>query len=1032
MATILPNDTELRLPNFLIVTASAGAGKTHTLTLRILQLLLSHRVPNNRLNNILAMTFTRNAAAEMRQRVLEYLKKAYLGQPEILEQLLALVSMDEEQLHSRCGELIETILQDYSSFQVQTIDSFMARVFRASALEFGFSPTLEIVLDSRPLLDAAFEQFARELTLDPPKGQASKRLLLEQLTDILVDSQSTSSRYIWNPFQKLSDEVRKLYETLSAQAKDVVLPPGNGKDVNALREEILGIIHYLHKLVRESGLEMTKNFETVVTIAASGSVDDLIGRKSLYSSPVKKSGGAKIKKKVEEWDTSFAVQQERLRGLMTNYIVQQAHQYYRPYVEAHRIFSSTLEQIMRRDGRICLVDVNRMLLRYISEETVPQVYFYLGDAIVHYLIDEFQDTSPAQWEMMKPLFAETLSKQGSLFVVGDMKQSIYTFRRADWRIMRSAIDTVVFPSAPPEVRELETNYRSYEKILEFTKKVFHEIVPQKVEGKAPHASGLSSFKQEVEKSNKQKGYVEVVSLKKDEENESQRDKILEIVAHCHACSYHYGDITILTPKNDDVVSISGWLNGAHIPFISHSSLDIRGRSITGDIIALLRFLDSPVDNISFATFLLSDTFRRILIADGMPAVKEEFYSFILQTKKAGHSSPLYTSFRSRYKSYWDRYFDELFDIVGYLPMYDLVSEIYKQFRLFDLRVNEEGTLVKLLEVIKDFEEKGRNNLKDFLAFVEEEGDEADWNVTVPRGVDAVSVMTIHKAKGLDNRVVIVLLVDSKPRADNLFVEETEEGVRLVRITQKTAEQDGGLQTLYDRKCLEHTVDDLNKLYVACTRAREEMYIISVTNDRVDEPSKFLPVEGYETSAKPSVERKEKPFEPIASVVFSAQRLPPSIVVPEKLALYERKRGEAIHDILSKIEFVDAHIESIISTAAKEIVGSWMGSLEIAHLVMLVLEFLQVPDVMPFFARVEGRSILNEQEFVNPEGRLFRMDRIVVDAQTITVVDFKTGEDKDSYTDQLHGYVEILSSYYPGRAILGALAFVDRKKVRLIA
>ena len=175
MASILLKDTELQFPNFTIVSASAGSGKTHTLTLKILQLLLSLKVPNNRLNNVLAITFTKNAAAEMRQRVLEYLKRAYLGDKNILDQLYTLVSMDQAELRTRCGELIETILQDYSAFQVQTIDSFMARVFRASALEFGFSPTLEIVLNNSTILDAAFEQFARELATDTSKQTIARR-----------------------------------------------------------------------------------------------------------------------------------------------------------------------------------------------------------------------------------------------------------------------------------------------------------------------------------------------------------------------------------------------------------------------------------------------------------------------------------------------------------------------------------------------------------------------------------------------------------------------------------------------------------------------------------------------------------------------------------------------------------------------------------------------------------------------------------------------------------------------------------------
>ena len=289
MASILLNDTELQFPDFTIVSASAGSGKTHTLALKILQVLLSPNVPYNRLNNVLAMTFTKNAAAEMRQRVLEYLKKAYLGNKVILGQLSPLVSMEESNLRTRCGELIETILQDYSAFQVQTIDSFLARVFRASALELGFSPTLEIVLNNRTILDAAFEQFARELATDP-----SKQRLLEALTDILVESQNTSSRYIWNPFQKLSTEVRNLYTTLSSQSKEVLPPSEHGRQAAILRKEILETVRQLHALVQESGLETTKNYEHVVAVAQTGDVDKLIDLKSIHK-PIK-AGKSKTEK----------------------------------------------------------------------------------------------------------------------------------------------------------------------------------------------------------------------------------------------------------------------------------------------------------------------------------------------------------------------------------------------------------------------------------------------------------------------------------------------------------------------------------------------------------------------------------------------------------------------------------------------------------------------------------------------------------------------------------------------------------------
>ncbi len=1025
MASILLNDTELKFPNFTVVSASAGSGKTHILTLRILQILLSPIVPNNHLNNVLAITFTKNAAAEMRQRVLEYLKRAFHGDKDILDQLCPLVSMDDETLRNRCGELIETILQDYTSFQVQTIDSFMARIFRASALEFGFSPALEIVVNNRTILDAVFEQFSGELAND-----LSKQRLLEELTDILVENQNTSSRFIWNPFQKLSDEVRNLYNTLSAQSKDVLSYSEKGRQINSLRRNILDTFHRLHKLVQDSGLEITKNFENVIAVANVGDIDKLIELKSV-NKPLK-AGKSKIEKeKVDEWNARFAPLQKQFNSLITEYIVQQAYQYYLPYVETHKLFLDTIEQNMRRNNQVDLPDVNRFLLRYISEEVVPQVFFYLGDTVFHYLIDEFQDTSSAQWETMKPLFAEALSKQGSLFVVGDTKQSIYAFRHADWRIMKNAIDNNVFPSVLTELQELETNYRSFERILDFTKTVFHTIVPSAIDGDAPNASGLSTFTQEVEEKNQNKGYVEIASFK-DEDQEQVRAKILEIVRVCKDRGYRNADITILTPKNEHVVAISGWLNSEHIPFISHSNLDIRGRAITCDIIALLRFLDSPIDDLAFASFLLSNTFHRLFAADGLKLTQEEIHKFFLQVRRTKQAEPLYASFRMRYSDIWIRYFEELFTVVGYLPMYDLLSEIYKQFRLFEIAPNEEGTLAKLLEVIKNYEEAGQNNLKDFLTFAIDETDDTEWNITVPHGMDAVSVMTIHKAKGLDNRVVIVLLVDSKSHSDNLLIEESNNGVRLVHVTQKNSVYNDSLLDLYNQNHLKRTVDDLNKLYVAFTRAKEEMYIISVKTEYATEPSKFLPSSGYEPSIKTEVSRKKQSIEPDVSMYHSSVRIPISNISSEKLALYERRRGDAIHDVLSQVEYAETDIESLISSWIKQIAESWMQPADEAHIKASILDFLRLPEIAPFFTQVEGRKIMNEQEFVRPDGQLFRMDRVIVDADTVTVLDFKTGEDKDAYTDQVQGYMGILQNFFPERAIHGILAFVDRKKLRVVA
>jgi ATP-dependent exoDNAse (exonuclease V) beta subunit len=445
----------------------------------------------------------------------------------------------------------------------------------------------------------------------------------------------------------------------------------------------------------------------------------------------------------------------------------------------------------------------------------------------------------------------------------------------------------------------------------------------------------------------------------------------------------------------------------------------------------MRFLDSPIDDLAFASFILSKTFILILGAQLNAPVEKDIHAFVLETRRNIRSVPLYIVFRERYPSLWQQYFDQLFTVVGYLPLYDLATEIFKRFQLFSLVSEEEGTLAKLLEVIKNFEDLGQNNLKDFLTFAEEESDDSPWNIILPRGAAAVEVMTIHKAKGLGNRVVLVLLYDTKKNPSSRILKEEADGIRLLHITKKEAESLEEFRQLYDEHRLTHDVDDLNKLYVAFTRAREEMYVLSVKSEKYDEPSKFLPQRGYEQTTKPNVEKKDSILTPHAEKRFATRFISMDTTSAEKLAVYERQRGDRIHAILSQIEFVDEHIEDSLHAPIGQQAESTAAEADILRLQNTLEGFLSSPDIKPWFTPQAGRTILNEQEFVSAEGGLFRMDRIVVDANTVTVIDFKTGDDKEGYIEQVQKYMNILKSYYPERNIQGILAFVDRKNLRVV-
>jgi len=1012
----LIKDTDLRFPHFLIYSASAGSGKTHTLVKRLLQLLLSSRVPNNKLTNILAITFTNNAANEMRRRVLQDLKALYFGSKDIVSEMQSIIENDISNLQERAEKLINTILDDYSSFQVQTIDSFITRIFKASALEFGFPPNTEIHTENNQILDAAFDEFARQIESSP-----QMQSLFEKTIDILVQTQTTTSSYIWDPYQKLKKEIRNFYSLLNAQSREITIEQEWEKRIGELKSQILYTAKEYVDSVRQSELEISKRFEKFIQCTENQNIDELI--KCSFDKPVNK-GKTKSIEKYNQWMQTFLPFQKKIQSLSSEYAWLKAHIYYQPFVEVYRLLKSTIETTMRQESKISLADISRLLRNNISKEILPQIYPYLGDQIYHYLIDEFQDTSPAQWQTLKPLLEEALGKDGSLFIVGDTKQSIFTFRQADWKIMKRLMEQVEFPSAPPKVIELHINHRSFEKVVDFGKKVFHEIVPKVIGGDAPKVSGLSTFQQEVKEEFKNKGYVEVTFAEQQEEH-PEREKIINIINDCIKRGYNYKEITILASKNDEVIEISQWLSEANIKFISHSSLDIRKQPVTSDILSLIRFLDSPMDNLAFATFILSDTFKQITRKTENINLENDIVEFILETRS--QESPLYTNFRKKFPTLWQKYFEALFNVVGYLPLYDLLSEIYKQFDLLNILRDQQAVLIKILEVIKSFEDLGINTIKDFLVFAEDEEQGSEWDIAIPKEENAVSIMTIHKAKGLGNRVVIVVLYDSRIPSRNKFVAESESGCYLLHLTKDYAELNNELSEFYYQMKLENDVDTLNRLYVAFTRAGEEMYIVSIKQKDNGIPSSLIPDKGYEPSTKPAVEKGKFPPETLAMLHHPVKRLPVEIRASQTLNLAERKRGEIIHKLLAKIEYIDVNAESLIDKIFAELEDA-LSEKEIEKMKTLLIEFINSETIRPIFSRQQGRKIMNEQEFVDSNGQLHRMDRVIIDNEEITVVDFKTGEYNEDYRQQINTYKEIIKNYYPGFKIKGLLAFIENKNV----
>lgn len=1018
---VLEPDSAIRLPSVTVLKASAGSGKTFALTERYVQFLLSPGIPKNDLGNLLAITFSNNASREMREKVLEWLKRLAFHDAGRLAEICSVTEGGEARAATRAAEVLEQILSRYSDFQVRTIDSFMAMVFRASALDFGFSPEFEILLDPAPLLDYSFNLFLRGA-----REGTDRAALLDETVRAALGFKAGEDAFHWDPTAPLLAEMKKVEDRL-ALIDGVPSALDMDPRMRAIEQRVRDVLERIEALVDSSGLEPNQRstFPDLLAQCRAGRFSDMIGR-GMKSCPVKKPGAkdeagrARYERIEEAWSEAD--------GLVGEYTGCWARAYYQPYLRLHADLARTVEKVKRGQGKVFIGDVTRALGGYLAAEIVPDIYFRLGERVFHFLIDEFQDTSPAQWGNLSPLVENSLALGGSLFVVGDTKQAIYGFRQADYTIMRQLEAASPFPSAGHVPLELDTNWRSRPRILELAAQVFRGAAagsPQYAE--AAQRSGLARWTQKPLPGDDQ-GYVEVEVLERDDEDPPERDKIHAVLEELRSRGYRWGDIALLASKNEEITRATSWLNEKGVPFISFSSLDVRGRKVAAEMLALLGFLDSPTDDLAFSTFLLGGICANALARRGSEA-QAQMHSFLFRCRR---ERPLYKAFQSVFPELWRDLFAGLFRSAGYLPLYDLVSEAYAAFRVFEAAGQEEATLAKLLEKVKEFEGSGSNSLREFLGSADTGGDGGEWAIDVPRGADSVRAMTVHKAKGLGFPVVIALLYGQGSRGFEYTVLREAGGIGLVKLTKEIAARDTELAALYEDEATKEKVSRLNALYVALTRARRELYVVAVKRPRDSYPFDLLPETGFAPSADKGP-AAPGPGEEEPGAELSHETLPVRFAVPHgRLNREERRRGDLAHRMLSLVREPGDDLEASLTEAADRAGLESRETAAAAGLVEAALRLIGQTDLARCFAPAPGRTILTEQEFCDEGGRLSRMDRVVVDPDRVTVIDYKTGpEVEEEHIKEIRAYARILEGAYPGRRVEAILAYLDRCEARKV-
>lgn len=1020
----------IEFPHLLLISASAGSGKTYALAQRYAVFLLAGNdgksLPKAS-ENIIAVTFTNNAAKEMKQRILKYLKSLVFDDNKDIAEICAALKLTKEEVKLRAEKNILLLLNSYSSFQVQTIDSFFSGIFRLSASELNYSPDIEIKLAARQLVKSA-----TSAVIDTAgKAGAFDAKSVDKFLDLLPKS----AVFHWNPAKDLEECFFKFLDLEAKVPLDIAQLPKDKKQ--ACSELFAETIKEYKNLLSNKDIKPEFIREKMRNPDVFKNIPDFL---SAYQTGKTTFFDAR---KIKNWPKAAELKtfmDKKVQTLALAY----ARNYYLPYIQLYHFFRYKAEFIKRRlSNSISLFDISKKLASYISYETVPEIYYNLGNRLNHFMIDEFQDTSNLQWNIMLPLFEEALASRGSVFLVGDIKQAIYRFRHADYKIMSSFLygkteenTTYSLPTAAlahgAECENLSSNYRSGGVLVSYVDDLFKNklkvlLASAGIEDK----TGLTAYTQNAIEEKLKSGFVrcEVIT-----EEDDYSKKIISAVQNAMQ-RYMLRDIAVLVRKNDMVEEIVSLLSSAGIPSASYSSLDIRKRPIIGEIFALLKFLNSPQDNISLFTFITGDIFAKV---SGL--AKQELMQFIAEKNK---KELLYIAFRNKYPHIWSKYFEKLFKQSGYLPLYELLCLVYDTFDLFNNFCEDAAALAKLQEVISASASRGINTLTGFLdyALSEEKDDDTikEFAVALPEELNAVNVMTWHKSKGLGFPVVINLINEGrKPNNNNMAYEYLAGSIWPVYIS-KTTRFSPELSAKYNEDKLEEFIQLLNTLYVICTRAKDELYNIVINTakpKKAAESAESLPnpLDIFETCECGQVDSAKVPenkdsysngIKPRYKGRDITLNEPPAKLPEDNRN--KRLRGEFIHAIISEYRLdpklsINSNIEKIYD----RIKGLYACELDKESTVKMLAGFIISNKAKDFFTN-SAREVLCEAEFIDDKGQLIRLDRVLFFDDEIWVVDFKTGLINSDYSKQIKHYMQALRQIYT-KPIRGLLAYVEINEV----
>lgn len=1035
-----------------VYKASAGSGKTFTLATEYMKLVIANP---EAYRSILAVTFTNKATEEMKLRIISQLYGLSKLLPEsetYLKVIQDSLGMGREQIAKRAHEALYNLLHHYSYFRVETIDSFFQRVMRNLAKELELSANLKLELNDREIERQAVDELIEGLSI----GDKLLTWILDYIKGNIGEDKN------WNVIGK----IKRFGENLS---KDFY--KANEKQLRQKLEEEGFFERYLRQLeeVKRQAMEQVEQIAATFFDALDENgltMDDFSRKKqgpwgyfeklrtgACYEEYGVNSYQASAVDSVDAWFTkakatpqnpAYHVVEEMLRPLL-EFAVEKMPQLLRVY-RSVEVTKSNLSQLrllgsidqkikeMNQDANRFLLSDTQPLLHALMESGASDSSFIfekIGTQLEHIMIDEFQDTSVTQWKNFKVLLDETMShKESNNLIVGDVKQSIYRWRAGDWRLLNDIEREFPRPSDQLRLRSLATNYRSDRNVIEFNNQFFVYAADKEYQAqKETDESGAETLRQayadviqQVPESKPRQGYVRIKLLPKEEYREAMLALTAETVDELISQGASEGDIAILIRSNEIIRDVANYFlaNRPQYKLVSDEAFRLDASTAVNTLVMALRLLCHQ-DDIVEAT--LSGYYHRLIMGE------ETEESLPLPLEYTDHKEELMS-----------------------MPLYDLVERLATIFRVHELK-DQSAYVCAFYDQLDNYMEDGTGTVEDFL-------DAWDNNLhgkTIQSDeVAGIRLMTIHKSKGLEFAHVIMPFCDW-PITKSHVIWCTPQAspfneLPLVPVDcSKSRLQDTIYEKDYHYERLQETVDNLNLLYVAFTRARQNLFVYGkrdVSNIRSRLIQDCLPdvartLEGCKLSGMDEektepivmeygeldINRQRKAEKESVNVFLKpVNRL---TIHPDTYPLKARFRqsnksrdfikgddeqstqgeyiqlGVMLHQVFSTIQTAD-DVESALSQLRIDGVLNAVPDEE--KLREMLQRRLQTPKVKEWFS--SQWEVYNERDILtvdeqSGEVKTYRPDRVMANGTEMIVVDFKFAAQRPEHVSQVKGYMELL-------------------------